>query len=91
MLKKIKNNNGMHDIRHNINMMSMMKAGHLRVVLKKNTKEEESITQVLLQAVGENAESFELKDSSQVLISDIDEDASNEEIISAMVAKLGST
>ncbi|VVC30812.1 Hypothetical protein CINCED_3A014947 [Cinara cedri] len=71
-LKNIKHNKGVQDMSHNINMVSMTKTGHLRVVLKKDTKEEESNTQALLQAVEENAESFKLRLLSAAKLSSID-------------------
>jgi len=90
MLKRIKENEAVQGIGKNFNKVSMTKAGHLRVVLNRGTEEEGKIAETLAKAIGDNAKAINLKDSSRILISDVDEGASNEDIMEAILAKTGS-
>lgn len=54
MLKKIKTNKEVQEVGENLSIVSMTKAGHLRVILNKDTKEEDKITKELTNAIGEN-------------------------------------
>jgi len=68
----------------------MTRAGHLRVVLNKDTKDGEEISKTIQKAVGKTAKSVTLKDYTTVQISDVDEEATDDEILSAITENVGS-
>lgn len=45
----------------------------------------------MVKAIGDNAKAIKLKDSSKLVISDVDEEATNEDIMEAILAKTGSS
>lgn len=89
MLKKIKADKEVQAVSANFSTVSMTKAGHLRVVLNKATGNGEKISRTLQRAVGENAKSVTLKDKTTVQISDVDEEATNEDILTAITERAG--
>lgn len=91
MLKRIKKDEAVQGIGKNFSKVSMTKAGHLRVVLSRAAEEEGKIAEALAKAVGNNAKAINLKDTSRILISDVDEEATNEDIMEAILAKTGTS
>lgn len=89
MLKKIKADKEVQSVSTNFSTVSKTKAGHLRVVLSRNTGNGEEISRTLQRAVGENAKSVTLKDNTTVQISDVDEEATSEDILAAITEKVG--
>lgn len=59
------------------------------MVLNKGTKDKETISKTLKNAIGNNAKSITFKDLTKVRISDVDEEATNDEVLTAIAEKIG--
>jgi hypothetical protein len=90
MLRRIKTDKEVQAVSTHISAISMTRAGHLRVVLNKETENGETISKTLQKAIGECAKTVTLKESTRVQISDVDEEASDNEILGAIADKTGS-
>lgn len=91
MLKKIKLGKEAREISNTIEMVSKTKDGQLKVVLNRATKDDEAIKRALIQAVGEGARCKKLEDSTQLRISDVDEEATDEEVSTAIITAVEQT
>jgi len=89
MLKRIKTDKEVQAVSKHINAISMTRAGHLRVVLNKETENGETVSKTLQKAIGDRAKTVTLKDLTKVQISDVDEEASDDEILAAIADKTG--
>jgi len=89
MLKTVKADREIQAVSADFTGISMTRVGHLRVVLNKGTQDRETISRTLQNAIGNNAKSITFKDLTKVQISDVDEEATDDEVLAAIAEKIG--
>ncbi|KAF0747345.1 Uncharacterized protein FWK35_00022478 [Aphis craccivora] len=90
MLKKVKADREVQAVSANFTGIDMTRAGHLRsFTTNKGTQDREIISRTLQNAIGNNAKSITFKELTKVQISDVEEEATDDEILAAIAEKIG--
>lgn len=84
MLKKIKTDKEVQSLGDSISAVSETKSGHLRVVLNRKTTNAEELSNAITRAVGSDTICTKLTDTTRIEIRDVDEEATEEEIVQAI-------
>jgi len=82
----MKLNKGVQDEGHNINSVNKTRNGHLRIESRWDAKNIDSLTHAISQATSSGASCTKLTDTTKLEIRDVDEEASDEEVLQAISA-----
>ncbi|KAL4100827.1 hypothetical protein QTP88_020856 [Uroleucon formosanum] len=85
MLKKIKNGKEVQSLGDSISAVSETRSGHLRVVLNRKASDTEELSKAITRAIGDETICTKLTDSIRIEIRDVDEEATEEEIVQAIL------
>lgn len=88
MLKRIKNGKEVQSLSNNIGAVSETRSGHLRVVLSRETKDIEELSNTITRAVGSDTICTRLADTTRVEIRDVDEEVDEEEIVQTILKSI---
>uniref|UniRef100_A0A2S2PIS2 CCHC-type domain-containing protein n=1 Tax=Schizaphis graminum TaxID=13262 RepID=A0A2S2PIS2_SCHGA len=85
MLKKIKNGEEVQSLGDSISAVSKTRSVHLRVVLNRKTTDTEELLKAITRAIGDKTICNKLTDSTRIEIRNVDEEATDEEIVQAIL------
>jgi len=85
MLKKIKNGKEVQSLGDSISAVSETRSGHLRVVLNRKASDTEELAKTITRTIGDETICTKLTDSTRIEIRDVDEEATEEEIVQAIL------